>query len=55
MSYRQVLEKQIFELEKKIAETSEDKEKLQLLLQKLKAQEFEESLREDSSPQLLKG
>jgi hypothetical protein len=54
MSYREILEKQIKELEERIANYQGDKKILQDQLNKLKLTEFEESERE-SGQQLLKG
>jgi hypothetical protein len=54
MSYRKILEKQIKELEERIANYQGDKKILQDQLSKLKLTEFEESERE-SGQQLLKG
>jgi hypothetical protein len=54
MSYREILEKQIKELEERIVNFQGDKKILQDQLNKLKLAEFEESERE-SGQQLLKG
>ena len=55
MSYRELLLKQIRELEIKIAEAQGDKMQLEKELQKLKVAEFEEDMRESSDQHLLKG
>lgn len=54
MSYRDILLKQIRELEKKIEEAQGDKVQLEKELQRLKLAEFEEDIRE-TGQQLLKG
>jgi DNA-binding transcriptional MerR regulator len=53
MSYRDLLQKQIKELEKKIETAQEDKNELILQLNKLKISEFEEDMRGDSTQKLL--
>lgn len=56
MSYRELLLKQITELEQKIASDMADKAELEKQLQKLKLAEFEEDMREEAENQhLLKG
>lgn len=56
MSYRNILLKQIQDLEKKISEQTSDKEELQKQLQRLKLAEFEEEMAtEGERPTLLKG
>ena len=55
MSYRELLIKQIRDLEEKIARDSADKEELQRQLNKLKISEFEEDMRESTDQRLLKG
>jgi len=56
MSYRELLQKQIREIEQKIISSQGEKLELEQKLQQLRLAEFEEELREDgSSPQLLKG
>jgi hypothetical protein len=55
MSYRELLNKQILELEERIARDSADKEELQRQLNKLKISEFEEEMREGADQRLLKG
>lgn len=55
MSYKDLLQKQIKELEEKIASFEGDKQVLIDQLQKLRKNEFEEEMREESSQQLLKG
>ena len=54
-SYKEMLKKQIQELENNIEQSFEKKEELQAKLSKLRIAEFEEDMREDSSQQLLKG
>jgi hypothetical protein len=54
-SYQKLLNQQIRELEIQIEQSSEKKEGLQNLLDKLKISEFEEDLRTEGSRQLLKG
>jgi len=54
MSYREILQKNILELERRIAEFQGDKKILEDELQRLKLAEFEEAERE-SGQQLLKG
>ena len=58
MSYREVIKKRIAELEQKISESEQDRNRLEVLrseLVKLNMQDFEEDMREESSQQLLKG
>lgn len=55
MSYRDLLLRQIDELEQKIQQAQGDKETLQAALNRLKVAEFEESEREVSEQTLLKG
>lgn len=55
MSYRDLLIRQIRELETKIAEAQGDKAVLEKELQKLKVAEFEEDMRESNDQHLLKG
>ena len=55
MSYRQLLLKQIAELEQKIAEAQDDKAELETQLRRLQIAEYEEDLRESQDTQLLKG
>lgn len=55
MSYRQLLLKQIEELEKKIAEAQGDKAELLNQLNRLQIAEYEEDIRESTDAQLLKG
>lgn len=58
MSYRDLIKKRIAELEQKISESNQDRERLELLrseLVKLNMQDFEEDMREESAQQLLKG
>ena len=55
MSYREMLLKQIRELEIKIAEAQGDKAVLEKELNRLQIAEFEEEMRESSEQRLLKG
>ena len=55
MSYREMLLKQIRELELKIAEAQGDKAVLEKELNRLQIAEFEEEMRESSEQRLLKG
>ena len=55
MSYRKLLQKQIAELEQKIAEAEGDKKELQAQLSRLMIAEYEEDCREEGNPQLLNG
>lgn len=55
MSYREILLKQIAELEQKIESDSAEKEILQKELQRLKRAEFEEDIRDSYDQRLLKG
>jgi hypothetical protein len=55
MSYRELLQNQIKDLEERIAKFEGDKSILMDQLQKLRKNEFEEEMREESSQQLLKG
>ena len=55
MSYKEYLNKRITDLEQTISKTSEEKEKIQLELNKLKLAEFEEDMATESNQQLLKG
>jgi len=55
MSYKDYLNKRIKDLEQTISKTSEEKEKVQLELNKLKLAEFEEDMATESNQQLLKG
>jgi hypothetical protein len=54
MSYRNLLLKQIAELEQRIASNTADKAELEQQLQKLKLSEFEEDMRESNEQVLLK-
>jgi hypothetical protein len=54
MSYRNLLLKQIAELEQRIANSTADKAELEQQLQKLKLSEFEEDMRESNEQILLK-
>lgn len=55
MSYRQLLLKQIAELEQKIAEAQGDKKELESQLNRLRIAEYEEDCRDNPDAQLLKG
>jgi hypothetical protein len=55
MSYRELLQNQIKDLEERIAKFEGDKSILIDQLQKLRKNEFEEEMREETSQQLLKG
>jgi hypothetical protein len=58
MSYRDLIKKRIAELEQKISESEQDRNRLEVLrseLTKLSMQDFEEDMREESTQQLLKG
>ena len=55
MSYRELLQNQIKDLEERIAKFEGDKSILIDQLQKLRKNEFEEEMREEPSQQLLKG
>jgi hypothetical protein len=55
MSYKDILEKQIREIERKIKLDSKEKDILEKELRKLKCLEFEENMREENNQQLLKG
>jgi hypothetical protein len=55
MSYKEYLNKRIKDLEQTMSKTSEEKEKIQVELNKLKLAEFEEDMATESNQQLLKG
>jgi hypothetical protein len=55
MSVREILQKQIQELEEKIASAKSDKTELEIALARLKLQDFEEDLKNTQEQQLLKG
>ncbi len=55
MSYKEYLNKRIKELEQTMSKTSEEKEKVEVELNKLKLAEFEEDMATESNQQLLKG
>lgn len=55
MSYREILQKQIKELEDRINNQQSEKAVLEKQLSKLKLAEFEEELGESHNQQLLKG
>jgi len=54
-AYIQMIQKRISDIEKRILEDSLDMESLKNELQRLKALEFEESIKHDNEVQLLKG
>jgi hypothetical protein len=54
-SYKDLLRKQIKELENKISKDEGEKLQLQTELNRIKAAEFEEDLKESDNRQLLKG
>ena len=55
MSYRDILKKQIAELEQKIQSSQGEKSELEKQLNKLKLAEFEEDMANESTQTLLKG
>lgn len=55
MSYREILQKQIKELEDRINNQKSEKDVLEKQLAKLKLSEFEEEIGESTNQQLLKG
>lgn len=55
MSYRDILKKQIAELEQKIQSAQGEKSELEKQLNKLKVAEFEEDMATESTQTLLKG
>jgi|TARA_R110000868_G_scaffold181319_1_gene422209 hypothetical protein len=55
MSYRDILKKQIAELEQKIQSAKGEKSELEKQLNKLKVAEFEEDMATESTQTLLKG
>lgn len=55
MSYRDILKKQIAELEQKIQSAQGEKTELEAQLNKLKVAEFEEDMATESTQTLLKG
>lgn len=55
MSYRNILKKQIAELEEKIQSAQGEKSELENQLNKLKVAEFEEDMATESTQTLLKG
>ena len=55
MSYRDILKKQIAELEQKIQSAKGEKTELEKQLNKLKVAEFEEDMATESTQTLLKG
>ena len=55
MSYRDILKKQIAELEQKIQSAQGEKSELENQLNKLKVAEFEEDMATESTQTLLKG
>jgi hypothetical protein len=54
-SYKDLLKKQIKDMEERILKDESEKYQLQLELNKLKLAEFEEDLKESDNRQLLKG
>ncbi len=55
MSYKEYLNKRIKDLEQTMSKTTEEKEKIEVELNKLKLAEFEEDMATESNQQLLKG
>ena len=55
MSYRDILNKQIADLEQRIKSTQDEKSELEKQLKKLKVTEFEEDMATESTQTLLKG
>ena len=55
MSYRDILNKQIADLEQRIKSTQDEKSELEKQLKKLKVTEFEEDMATESTQILLKG
>lgn len=55
MSYKDILKKQIQELEEKIASQQGERDELVKQLNRLKLSEFEEDLNEEDNRKLLKG
>ena len=55
MSYRDILKKQIAELEQKIQSAQGEKSELEKQLNRLKVAEFEEDMATESTQTLLKG
>lgn len=55
MTYKEILQKQIRELEQQIASCIGEKSELERQLTKLKLSEFEEDAKETDNQQLLKG
>lgn len=55
MSYKEILKRQIRELEEKIANAKDEKSELQIQLNRLQVLEFEEDIKESDRIQLLKG
>jgi len=55
MSYKEYLNKRIRDLEQTMSKTSEEKEKVEVELNKLKLAEFEEDMATESDQKLLKG
>lgn len=53
MSYKEALQKQINELERKIVLARDEKKELQIQLNRLKLAQFEEDMRESPQQQLL--
>lgn len=55
MTYKDILQKQIYELERKILSCHGEKAELEKQLSKLKLSEFEEDIHDMENQQLLKG
>ena len=55
MKYKEILQKQIKDLEEKIASSTEEKAELEKQLNKLKIAEFQEDMMEENNQILLKG
>lgn len=55
MKYKEILQKQIKELEEKIASSTEEKSELEKQLNKLRIAEFQEDMVEENNQVLLKG
>ena len=55
MSYRDILKKQIADLEEKIETATDEKSELQKQLNKLRLSEFEEEMATENTQVLLKG
>lgn len=55
MEYKKIIQKQIKELEEKIASSTEEKAELEKQLNKLRIAEFQEDMMEENNQILLKG